>query len=171
MSLKRSRMNKGNLYFIKDEYFEKFLNQKLLTNKEITSSGERNRPCYYAFQDEENPEVKWMIPISLRVEKFEKKYEQSVKRYGQCDVLTFGFVKGNRNVFSIQNMCPVTERYILNEYMDAQTGNPIYIASDTRREINAKVRKIIRLHKKGISLAHADILWMKEQLLNELNEG
>lgn len=163
-------MNKGNLYFIKDEYFEKFPNQKLLTNKEVTEQGKRNRPCYYAFTDEENAEIKWMVPISSRVEKFEKKYEQSIKKYGQCDVLAFGFVNGNKNVFSIQNMCPVTGKYILNEYINVHTGNPIQIDSNTQREINAKVRKIIRLHKKGISLAHADILWMREELLKESSE-
>ena len=162
-------MDKGKLYFIKDEYFEKFPNQKLLTNKEVTEQGERNRPCYYAFSDEENSEIKWMVPVSSKVEKFKRKYEQSIRKYGQCDVLTFGFVKGNENTFSIQNMCPVIEKYILNEYMDVQTGLPIQIASDTRREINAKVRKIIRLHKKGIQLAHADILWMKEEMLKELD--
>lgn len=65
-------MNKGNLYFIRDEYFEKFPDQKLLTNKEVTKLGKRNRPCYYAFPDEEIPEIKWMVPVSSQIDKFEK---------------------------------------------------------------------------------------------------
>lgn len=91
-----------------------------------------------------------MVPISSRIEKFEKKYQQSIQKYGQCDVLVFGYVKGNKNVFSLQNMCPITRKYLMNEYLDAGTKKPVQISSDTKREINAKVRKIIRLHKKGI---------------------
>ncbi len=164
-------MEKGNLYFIKDEYFDKFPNQKLLTNKELHGNYNMNRPCYYAFPDDECTEICWMIPISSRIDKLKIKYQKSIQKYGKCDVLVFGYVKGNENVFCLQNMCPITSKYIMNEYLDVNTQKPIKISSDTKREINAKARKIIRLHKKGINLAHADIMYMKEVLLKEITEN
>ncbi len=162
-------MIKGNLYFIKDEFFDKFPDQMLLTNKPDAEEYNMNRPCYYAFPDEEDERILWMVPVSSQIEKFEKKYNRSIEKYGQCDVLVFGYVKGNKNVFSIQNMFPVTKKYIVNEYLDVNTNKPISIATDTKSEINAKLRKILRLNKKGIQLAHANLTYMKNCLLEELN--
>ena len=86
-------MIKGNLYFIKDEFFDKFPNQMLLTNKPDAEEYNMNRPCYYAFPDEEDERILWMVPVSSQIEKFEKKYNRSIEKYGQCDVLDLDMLR------------------------------------------------------------------------------
>ena len=65
-------------------------------------------------------------------------------------------------------MCPVTQKYILNQYFYADSHNPVHIPNDLKRELNAKARKILRLAKKGKKLTFTNILKMKKELLSEL---
>ena len=60
-------MTNGNFYFLKDEYFTKFRNEHLMKNKECIDGVEHNRPCYYAFKDDEDDRILWMIPVSSRL--------------------------------------------------------------------------------------------------------
>lgn len=54
----------GHFYFLKDEYYDKFSNEKLLINK-----GKNNkRPCFFAFEDEITG-LYWFVPLSSQVEK------------------------------------------------------------------------------------------------------
>ncbi|MDD3173370.1 MAG: hypothetical protein PHF63_06890 [Herbinix sp.] len=158
-------MDKGNLYFISDEFFDKFKDQKLMTNKEDG----HNRPCYYAFKDDKYENIFWMIPISSQVEKFEDEYNKSIKKYGLCDKISFGYLKGEKNVFLLQNMCPVISKYILNEYCYINTTRPVTIPNDLKREINAKARKLIRKAENGTCIPFTDIISMRTNLLEELD--
>ena len=65
----------GKFYFIKDNFFELFSNYKLMENKE---NGNK-RPCYFCFTDIENPKVIWFVPISSKVDKYRKLYEEKKK--------------------------------------------------------------------------------------------
>lgn len=156
-------MDKNKLYFIKSEYFETYKSEDNKPNK-----GEgHGRPCYYAFND---GEISWMVPISSQIEKYEALYEKSMSKYGKCDTLAFIYVKGNKNVALIQNMVPISEQYVNNIYLDSNTGNPIEINEKTCKEINAKVRKVLRLTEQGKHLTFTPIMEFKEQLLQELTE-
>lgn len=154
-------MENNKLYFIKDEYFEKYTSDETAKNKGI----DHDRPCYYAFND---GDIYWMVPISSRVEKYTELYNKAIDKYGTCDTLSFVYVKGNKNVALIQNMIPVTSQYVKNIYLDANTKNPIEINDKKRKEINAKVRKILRLSENGKKLTFTPILEFKERLLQEL---
>lgn len=160
-------MDRGNFYFITDDYYRKFHKEKLMINREVIDGQVHNRPCYYAFPDEEEQQIYWMVPVSSQTEKYEREYSKSMKKYRMCDTISFGYLKGERTAFLLQNMCPVTEKYILNQYFYADTGKPVTIPSDLRRELNAKVRKILRFAKRGKKLTFTEILKMKEELLNE----
>lgn len=136
-------MDSGNLYFIKDDYFDEFQDGTLHTNKEIDSKGNpHDRPCYYAFKEND---IVWMIPVSSRLEKYEKIYNKKTQGGKDCDTIVFGYVKGNKNAFLIQNMVPVTEDYINNIYIDKATNQPVVLSDKTKKELNAKVRKVLRL--------------------------
>ena len=106
-AFKRGNMQSGHFYFIKDEYFEKFEGNNLMANKEAVGGKEHNRPCYYAFKECEH-DIIWMIPISSKLEKFEKVYSEKIKKYKEYDGIKFGFVLGKKHAFLIQNMCPAT---------------------------------------------------------------
>ena len=54
-----------------------------------------------------------MIPISSQIEKYKKLYDEKMLRYkGNFDGIRFGFVNGQERAFLIQNVCPVTDKYI-----------------------------------------------------------
>ena len=41
----------GHFYYIRDEYFRDFQDEKLMSNKEISQGQAHDRPCFYAFED------------------------------------------------------------------------------------------------------------------------
>ena len=69
-------METNKLYFIKEEYFEKYKCSTSSVNKAADKEGEHNRPCYYAFKE---GDIYWMIPISSQVTKYEYEYKKSTK--------------------------------------------------------------------------------------------
>ncbi len=149
-------METGFFYYIKDEYYEKFENCNLMGNKESDESGNHNRPCYYCF---EQANYYWMIPISSRVEKFQKLYDEKMKRYnGNFDGIRFGFVNGKRCAFLIQNICPITAEYVASEYRIQKNTRRVTISTKLASELNAIVRKVLRLYfDKNIKIVLTDI--------------
>ena len=149
-------METGFFYYIKDEYYEKFENCNLMGNKESDESGNHNRPCYYCF---EQANYYWMLPISSRVEKFQKLYDEKMKRYnGNFDGIRFGFVNGKRCAFLIQNICPITAEYVASEYRIQKNTRRVTISPKLASELNAIVRKVLRLYfDKNIKIVLTDI--------------
>lgn len=160
-------MTKGNFYFIKTEYFKKFNDLNLMKNKENNEKDNHNRPCYYSFQDNKT-KLFWMIPFSSQVDKFKKIYSAKIAKYKKCDTIVFGKVLGFEKAFLIQNMCPITEQYILNEYHDTN-NNPVRIDSNLEKELTKKAKRILLLQRKGLKLVFPDIISIENQLLKEIN--
>jgi hypothetical protein len=167
--VQRSIMQSGNFYFISDDYFRKFEGNNLMPNKEDGENGTHGRPCFYSFKGKDS-KIMWMIPISSQINKFEKIYNERIKKYKLYDGIKFGFVLGKRKAFLIQNMCPVTEKYIINEYIDKATNKPVVIGDSLKNELNASARKAVRLYRQGIKIVFANILEIEKILLTELAE-
>ena len=157
-------MIENKLYFIKDEFFEKYYCEDNKPNKAMDKNGEHKRPCYYAFKE---IDIYWMIPISSEVEKYEYEYKKSVKKYGMCDTISFVYVKGNKNAALIQNMIPVTEKYIENIYTYYGTDKPVEISEKKKKELNAKARKVVRFARNGKKLTFTPILEFERRLRKE----
>ncbi len=98
-----------------------------------------------------------MIPISSRVEKYEEIYQNKLIRYPNYDGIRFGYVNGQRRAFLIQNMCPVSQKYIDEEYRIEHNTVPVRINDALSAELNAIARKVIRLYKRGIRITLVDI--------------
>lgn len=158
-------MEENKLYFIKDEYFEKYKVSNTSFNKDSDENGEHNRPCYYAFKE---GDIYWMIPISSQVDKYEYEYQKSIKKYGVCDSISFVYIKGNKNAALIQNMIPILEKYIDNIYTYHNTNTPIEINDKKRKELNAKARKVVRFARMGKKLTFTSILDFEKRLIEEL---
>lgn len=62
-------MNNGHFYYIKDDYFLDFPDKMLMKNKENLEDELHDRPCFYAFKDDDS-EIYWMIPFSSKLVKF-----------------------------------------------------------------------------------------------------
>ena len=157
-------MEQNKLYFIKDEYFEKYKVSNMSLNKDADENGEHNRPCYYAFKEDN---IYWMIPISSQIDKYEYEYQKSIKKYGVCDSISFVYIKGNKNAALIQNMIPITSKYIDKIYTYFGTNTPIEINEKKKKELNAKARKVVRFARIGKKLTFTPILDFEKRLLEE----
>ena len=104
-----------------------------------------DRPCFYAFQDS-NTQLFWMIPFSSQVSKFKGIYNKKMQKYNRCDTIVFGEVLGHEKAFLIQNMCPITEKYMKNEYLDSAANIPVRV--DGRLEKEFLPDRRIRLQMK-----------------------
>lgn len=156
-------MKTGHFYFLNPKYFEDYPNSKLMSNRAEFDMQEHKRPCFYAFT--EDGQIFWLVPISSKVDKFEKVYQEKVKRYGKCDTIDFCYILGRKKAALIQNMCPVTKEYILNEYLDPH-DNPVQLCDKTRKRIISKAKKVLILQRKGIDLIFGDVLKIEKQLMD-----
>jgi hypothetical protein len=109
----------GKFYFIKDEFFEIVNDRELMKNKENSIK----RPCYYCFKSKENEKIIWFIPVSTKIEKYKKIYDKKIQKQKELrknpsvDTIVFGYVANTYSTFLIQNMFPVTEKYIECKYI------------------------------------------------------
>lgn len=146
-------MLKGHFYFIKDSFYKALPDCNLMANKE-NDIGKGKRPCHYCFI---HKGLYWMVPISSKVEKYHQIYKKKVAKRGYCDTICFGYVNGVERAFLIQNCFPVTEKFIDQEYRVNKDTVAVTVSEGTSKEINAVVRKVIRLYNRGIKITFTDI--------------
>ncbi len=77
-------MLQAQLYFLSDQYYQDFPDEKLMKNRDIIDGIPHNRPCFFAFVDSKITDIYWIVPISSRYEKF-KRIEQD-----KCSKSTVG---------------------------------------------------------------------------------
>ncbi len=153
-------MNLGNFYFISNQYYIDFPDQHLMQHKSAT-----DRPCFYAFEDKSTG-LYWMIPISSQTEKYKKYYNNKIKRYKNCDTIAFGDVLGHEKAFLIQNMSPITDKYINNIYIDKYQNIPVRIDGVLEKTLIKKAKRVLALHRRGVNLIFPDVLHIESTLLN-----
>lgn len=156
-------MQAGRFYFISKEYFLKFPNDNIMKNKEMIDGVEHGRPCYFAFRDEANENIFWLIPISSRVEKYEKIHASKIRKFGRCNTILFGNVLGRRRAFLIQNMIPVTQEYIDEIYSDSN-NDPVQIEGNLSKKIVSCAKEVLHLQRKGMNLIFPNVLNIESEL-------
>lgn len=154
----------GHFYFLNDEYFAAFPDKNIMTNKEKQGNQEHNRPCFFAFRDTDS-ELLWLIPISSKVEKYRGIYDHKKEKYGSCDTIVFCDVLGDERAFLIQNMCPATEAYIKNEYLQP-SGDPVEVDGVSYAEIIRKAKRTLSRYRRGIKAIFPDIIEIENRLKN-----
>lgn len=159
-------MLEGHFYYIDDQYFERFKDDKLMQNKETVDGQLHGRPCFYAFQDTKTG-LYWLIPLSSRVEKYKQYYNDKMQKFNKCDTIVFGKVLGHEKAFLVQNMCPITEEYIQNEYIDSKTTRPVRIDGKLEAELIEKAKRVLLLQRRNIHLIFPDVLAIERQLLSD----
>lgn len=152
---------KGYVYHIKDEYFEKVKDDKLMQNRENGTY----RPTFYCLRDEKTS-LLWMVPLSSRVEKFQEIYNKQIKRYGRCLTIVLGEFDGKKAAFLLQNMFPVTERYL--DHIHTRNNNPVPVKHSIHKTISTNMKKIRQLHAHGKKIVFPDITRLETIMLSEL---
>lgn len=144
------QINVGYFYFIKDEFFEVVDDKELMKNKESGSQ----RPCYYCFKSRVNDKIMWFIPVSTKIEKYQKIYDKKIEKQiklgknPSVDTIVFGYVSNVYSAFLIQNMFPVTEQYIENQYI--RNNVTIRLSNKLQKEIIEKANKVLTLYNNGM---------------------
>lgn len=167
-------MRQGTFFFITDEFLTRHNpDGHLMKNKE----GPHGRPCFYAFPDITEPNIYWCIPISSRIEKYERIAEDKIAKQiekgyknPKCNTIRFGEVLGQKRAFLIQNMFPLTAKYISNVYIDKNTQSPVTIPPATEKDIVKNAKDILKLVFRGYSnLVFSDIQKIYTDLAAELH--
>ena len=138
-----NQMKKTGFYIIKNEFFTDMNDPYLKGNKD------ENRPHYYCFEDAADG-IYWMIPLSSRVEKYQRIIDKRLASGKPCDTLYIAELDNNRkSAFLIQDIFPITQDYIEREYTIA--GNHMMLTSEhTARDIEKRAKKVVGLLKRGI---------------------
>lgn len=157
-------MDVGHFYFLTDQYSSDFPNSGIMTNKPTVNGIPHGRPCFYSFEDPKTG-LYWMIPVSSQITKYQAIYQSKVSKHGICDTIVFGNLLGQQSAFLIQNICPVTQKYINNEYLD-KNNTPVRIPQPLEKVLQSKAKKVIALVRRGIhGLVFTDILGIEKALL------
>lgn len=161
-------MLSAQLYFLSDQYYIDFPDDKLMKNKEMIAGIPHNRPCFFAFPDTQNSEIYWIIPISSNYEKFKRIEQLKIEKYGKCNTIRFGTVLGREAAFLIQNMCPVTERYLM-AYID-KNHIPIRIDNRIAADVVRNAGDVLAMAKRGAKVVFPDIFKIYSELELQLQK-
>ena len=144
-------VKQGYSYHIKDSFFFDVSDSYLMSNKENGNY----RQHYYAIEDSGNKDIFWMIPISSKVEKYNKILTSKIKRNGKCSTIVIGIFAGEENAFLIQNAFPVKVIYL--DHVHTIQGNPITVHKKLDKELRTKLKEVIAMKKRGINLFFTDV--------------
>ena len=163
-------MINGHFYYLTDQYFIDFPDTFLMQNKEIINGQAHDRPCFYAFKDETTG-IYWMIPFSSQTSKYQRIYDAKIQKYKRCDTILFGDVLGHKKAFLIQNMCPIIDEYVKNEYIDSAANVPVRINGAFEQILIAKAKKILALQRHGSKLIFPDVISIEAELIKKLSNN
>ena len=160
-------MKTDSFYFLKGQYFTDFPDPRLMKNHERTETGLHERPCFFCMRDKKDQDILWMIPISSKIAKFNKVMASKIDRYGKCDTIVMGKVLGNETAFLLQNMCPVTDKYIDHEY--TSNGKPIQLPEGLKNELHEKAERVLETYTfRSKKVIFPDVEKIKSELLSQL---
>lgn len=159
-------MPQAQLFFLTDQYYLDFPDDKLMKNKDPIGGVPHSRPCFFAFPDTKLPEIYWIVPISSKFEKYKRIEQEKIKKYGRCSTIRFGTVLGRGTAFLIQNMCPATEGY-LTPYID-KNNRPIRIDDRVAADVEKNARNVLAMAKRGAKVIFPDVFSIYRSLEQQL---
>ena len=164
------QINIGCFYFIKDSFFDIIDDSELMQNKE---NGNK-RPCYYCFKSKKYDDTIWFIPVSTKIEKYQKIYNYKIQKQiklgkkPSIDTIVFGNVANTYSVFLIQNMFPVTKKYVESQYIKNKVA--IRLSNKLQTEVIYKANKVLNLYNHGMkNIIFPNVDKILEQLLSNNN--
>ena len=151
----------GYLYHIKDEFFEYINDDSLMTNHEMG----RKRPTYFTIKD---GDILWFIPLSSKVDKYEKIVNKKKEKYGVCNSILIRNVLGKKSAILLQNAFPTLEKYIDHVHLGPQ-GKPAKLIDSLCNEILDNFSQMMKLKDKCSNIFFTDIDKIKNILEDELS--
>ena len=149
----------GYLYHIKDEYFSVANDENLMQNHEKG----KKRPTYFTIKDKD---ILWFIPVSSKVEKYQKIIDKKIEKYGFCNTIIIRKIADEDAAILLQNAFPTLEKYI--DHIHTVDGVPLKVPTDLQNEIKSMFKNMLALKKRGANLFFTDIDKLKNKMLEEL---
>ena len=149
----------GYLYHIKDEFFDIVNDEGLMTNHERG----KKRPTYFTIKD---GDILWFIPLSSKVDKYQKIVDRKVKKYGHCNSILIRNIKGVKNAILLQNAFPTLEKYI--DHVHIVNGKPVKVIDSLCDEIKDNFEDMLKMKEHGTNLFFTDIDRIKNMMEEEL---
>lgn len=153
------KIKTGYIYHIKDEFFDKINDKGLMINHENGKA----RPTYFTIKDKD---ILWFIPLSSKVDKYQKIIEKKIAKYGSCKSIMIGEIANKKSVILLQNAFPTLEKYI--DHPHVVDGNPLKVIDTLKEEILSNFKYLMELKKSGRNLFFPDIDRIKEIMLEEI---
>lgn len=160
-------MDIGRLYFIEESYFKRFADENLLVNH-VNDNDSGYRPYLIVSQDRNNDSVYWAVPISSKIEKYQALYDSKVAKSGRCDTIVVDRFHGKDAAFVIQNICPMTEGYIKNQWTKKDGSPLVPQAKVARRVAEAADRVIKKVFQNDAIITYPNIKEMYRELNAEI---
>ena len=158
-------MEIGHFYYIDDQYFKDFFRSLFDAEQEKVMDSYMIDHVFYAFQDSNTQLFLDDTIFITGFLKFKGIYNKKMQKYHRCDTIVFGEVIGHEKAFLIQNMCPITEKYMKNEYLDSVANIPVRVDGRLEKELKDKAGKVLALQRKGAKLIFPDVLSIEQELL------
>lgn len=132
------------------------------------------RPCYYCFKSKTYDDIIWFIPVSTKIEKYQKIYNNKIQKQiklgkkPSIDTIVLGNVANTYSVFLIQNMFPVTKKYVESQYIKNKVA--IRLSNKLQTEVIYKANKVLNLYNHGMkNIIFPNVDKILEQLLSNNN--
>lgn len=148
-------IKEGRLYFIKDEFLEKYGKKYNLMDNKIEKG--TKRPTYFCFRDEKEHNILWFVPMSKQYDKYNNIYATKKEKIKKepSNFVFFDNIAGLKGVFLIQNMFPTTKKYIQEEYY--RRGQEVRVPKIIQKEIIQKATSTILFAKNGIVTTYTNL--------------
>lgn len=156
----KMRVETGYLYHIKDDFFEIVNDERLMSNHERG----KKRPTYFTIRDKD---ILWFIPLSSKVEKYQKIIDKKIQKYGFCNTIFIRKILDKDSAILFQNAFPTLEKYI--DHVHMYNGVPAKVGNSLKKEILDNFKYLLKLKNRGINLFFPDIDNIKKKMLDEIN--
>ena len=156
------KVQTGYIYHIKDDFFDKINDKGLMINHENGKA----RPTYFTIKDRD---ILWFIPLSSKVEKYQKIIDKKNKKYGFCNTIFVRKILEEESVILFQNAFPTLEKYI--DHVHTSNGAPAKVGTLLKNEILNNFKNLLKLKSRGYNVFFTDIDKIKEQMLKELDNS
>ncbi len=159
-------IHEGRLYFIKDDFLEKYAEKYNLMDNKIEKG--TKRPTYFCFKDHKEENMLWFVPMSKQYEKYKKIYTKKKMNINRepNNFVFFDNIVGIKGVFLIQNMFPTTKQYIQEEYY--RRGQEVKVPKNIRREILQKAKTMIAFASRGVNTTYTNLPEFMKEIRSEI---
>lgn len=155
------------IYEISEDYFQKFKDSEMLLNKSGAEGRINYRPYYYALELENPKDVYFLVPLTSKIEKYEK-IEARLREQGKRNNLVYICkVGGQKNAFVLNKMIPVPKQYVRKPFY--KNGVPFKIVSKKDiSEIESRAKNLLNIVKqRGHMRFQPDLFSILEKIERE----